>query len=110
MSMLPIMFYHTSISLQTPFINMHYCCSSNLTQLLPLCVIQQLKVDKFNKPPPSTLQSILDTYNDVFIVPHCLPPLCPIHLSIDLIPYVSLPNYPTYYFSMVEHNEIEKLF
>ena len=110
MSILPIMFYRTSISLQTPFINMNYCCSSNLTQLLTLCVIQQLKVDKFNKPPPSTLQVILDTYNVVLTVPHCLPPLCPIHLSIDLIPCVSLPNYPTYYCSMVENNEIGKLF
>ena len=90
--MLPIMFYRTSISLQTPFINMHYCCSSNLTQLLALCVIQQLKVDKFNERLPPTLQAILDTYNDVFVVPHFLPPLCPIHLSIDLIPCVSLPN------------------
>jgi len=44
----------------------------------------------------------------MFSEPDYLSSPCPTHHSIDLIPSVSFLNYPSYHFSLVEHNEMEK--
>jgi hypothetical protein len=84
------------------------CCSSNQSQQIhfPL-LVHPLKPDIPSHALPSDMDTLLTSFEDVFVAPTRLPPFCSIEHSIDLIPGATFPNAPSYHLAPHEAEEVE---
>jgi hypothetical protein len=80
---------------------------NNLKKSISLCLVCPLKPYIPSHSIPLDLASLLTSFEDIFVSPTRLPPICSIEPSIDLIPRATFPNAPSYLLASREAKQVE---
>jgi hypothetical protein len=80
----------------------------SLNKSISLCLVCPLKPDNPSHALPSDMDALITSFEDVFVAPTRLPPICSIEHSTDIIARATFPNAPSYRLAPREAEEVER--